>query len=69
MNLDTSLIYQLNPYKAAEVFRSIGADYEVSEIGLGLGTKSSRGCFFAGTKGERLTLKLSAAGRDCIAVK
>src|SRR5713226_8320247 len=28
MNLDTSLIYQLNPDKAADVFQKIGADYE-----------------------------------------
>jgi prohibitin 1 len=28
MNLDTSLIYQLNPDKAAAVFQQIGADYE-----------------------------------------
>ena len=28
MNLDTSLIYHLNPEKAAWVFQSIGADYE-----------------------------------------
>ncbi|HEV2732116.1 MAG TPA: prohibitin family protein [Terriglobales bacterium] len=32
MNLDTSLIYQLNPDKAAEVFHSIGADYELKVI-------------------------------------
>jgi len=29
MNLDTSLIYHLNPDKAAEVFQKIGANYEV----------------------------------------
>ncbi|HZE26672.1 MAG TPA: prohibitin family protein [Terriglobales bacterium] len=28
MNLDTSLIYHLNPDKAAEVFQKIGGDYE-----------------------------------------
>jgi prohibitin 1 len=28
MNLDTSLIYHLNPDRAAEVFQKIGADYE-----------------------------------------
>lgn len=28
MSLDTSLIYHLNPDRAAEVFQSIGADYE-----------------------------------------
>ena len=28
MNLDTSLIYHLNPDKAAEVFQKIGVDYE-----------------------------------------
>ena len=28
LNLDTSLIYQLNPEKAAEVFQKIGADYK-----------------------------------------
>jgi regulator of protease activity HflC (stomatin/prohibitin superfamily) len=28
MNLDTSLIYHLNPNKAAEVFQKIGANYE-----------------------------------------
>jgi regulator of protease activity HflC (stomatin/prohibitin superfamily) len=28
MNLDTSLIYHLNPERAAEVFQKIGADYE-----------------------------------------
>jgi regulator of protease activity HflC (stomatin/prohibitin superfamily) len=28
MNLDTSLIYHLNPAKAAEVFQKIGIDYE-----------------------------------------
>ncbi len=28
MNLDTSLIYKLNPEKAAEVFQKIGANYE-----------------------------------------
>jgi prohibitin 1 len=28
MNLDTSLIYHLNPEKAAEVFQKIGANYE-----------------------------------------
>ena len=28
MNLDTSLIYHLNPEKAAEVFRKSGANYE-----------------------------------------
>src|SRR5712692_10112612 len=32
MNLDTSLIYQLNPDKAAEVFQKIGADYEIKVI-------------------------------------
>lgn len=32
MNLDTSLIYQLNPEKAAEVFQKIGADYEIKVI-------------------------------------
>src|ERR1700757_4297776 len=32
MNLDTSLIYQLNPEKAAEVFQKIGADYETKVI-------------------------------------
>src|SRR5579863_10307941 len=28
MNLDTSLIYHLNPDRAAEVYQKIGADYE-----------------------------------------
>jgi len=32
MNLDTSLIYQLNPEKASSVFQKIGADYEVKVI-------------------------------------
>jgi len=32
MNLDTSLIYHLNPDKAAEVFQRIGAQYEVKVI-------------------------------------
>src|ERR1700756_3017998 len=32
MNLDTSLIYHLNPEKAAEVFQKIGADYEAVVI-------------------------------------
>jgi len=32
MNLDTSLIYHLNPDKAAEVFQKIGAQYEVKVI-------------------------------------
>jgi regulator of protease activity HflC (stomatin/prohibitin superfamily) len=32
MNLDTSLIYQLNPDKAAEVFQKIGANYETVVI-------------------------------------
>src|SRR5438445_6372817 len=32
MNLDTSLIYQLNPEKAAELFQKIGADYETKVI-------------------------------------
>ena len=29
MNLDTSLIYHLNPEKAAEVYQKIGANYEI----------------------------------------
>jgi prohibitin 1 len=32
MNLDTSLIYQLNPDKAAEVFQKTGANYETVVI-------------------------------------
>jgi regulator of protease activity HflC (stomatin/prohibitin superfamily) len=32
MNLDTSLIYQLNPDKAAEVFQKIGANYEAKVV-------------------------------------
>jgi len=32
MNLDTSLIYHLNPEKAAEVFQKIGANYETVVI-------------------------------------
>jgi prohibitin 1 len=32
MNLDTSLIYHLNPEKAAWVFQSIGADYEAKVV-------------------------------------
>jgi prohibitin 1 len=32
MNLDTSLIYHLNPAKAAEVFQKIGGDYEVKVV-------------------------------------
>jgi len=32
MNLDTSLIYHLNPDKAAEVFQKIGANYETVVI-------------------------------------
>jgi len=32
MNLDTSLIYQLNPDKAAEVFQKIGSSYEAKVI-------------------------------------
>jgi len=32
LNLDTSLIYHLNPDKAAEVFQKIGADYETVVI-------------------------------------
>lgn len=32
LNLDTSLIYHLNPEKAAEVFQKIGADYEAVVI-------------------------------------
>jgi len=32
MNLDTSLIYQLNPEKAAEVFQKIGSNYEAVVI-------------------------------------
>src|SRR2546426_9817514 len=32
LNLDTSLIYQLNPEKAAELFQKIGADYETKVI-------------------------------------
>ncbi len=32
MNLDTSLIYHLNPTKAAEVLHQIGADYEAKVV-------------------------------------
>jgi regulator of protease activity HflC (stomatin/prohibitin superfamily) len=32
MNLDTSLIYHLNPDKAAEVFQKIGGDYEIKVV-------------------------------------
>ncbi len=32
MNLDTSLIYHLNPAQAAEVFQKTGADYEVKVV-------------------------------------
>jgi len=32
MNLDTSLIYHLNPEKAAWVFQTIGADYEAKVV-------------------------------------
>jgi len=32
MNLDTSLIYHLNPDKAAEVFQKIGPDYEAKIV-------------------------------------
>jgi regulator of protease activity HflC (stomatin/prohibitin superfamily) len=32
MNLDTSLIYHLNPDKASEVFQKINADYEVKVV-------------------------------------
>lgn len=32
MNLDTSLIYHLNPDRAAEVFQKIGADYEAKVV-------------------------------------
>ncbi len=32
MNLDTSLIYHLNPDKASEVFQKINADYEIKVV-------------------------------------
>jgi len=32
MNLDTSLIYHLNPDRAAEVYQKIGADYEAKVV-------------------------------------
>ena len=32
MNLDTSLIYHLNPAKAADVFQQTGADYEIKVV-------------------------------------